>query len=262
LIDTTDESDVESQEPDKRGKFLQDAFASEQECLSSKLRSSRRITHAADRGEVNEQYFIEFLRAYLPNRYTIEKAIVIDSNGYVSDSIDIVVFDRQYTPTLLDSDKHRYVPVEAVYAVFECKAVIDKEKLEYAGNKAESVRCLMRTSAPFTTTEGRRQSPHFKIIAGLLAIDCTWADKLGKSFKACHATLKDNFSLDCVYSVDGCGFDIFDGDDKPHCYGGPNALANFAFRLLSKLQNLGTAPAADWRCYAETLMRDLGDEEK
>lgn len=33
----------------------------------------------------------------------------------------VVVFDRQYTPTLLDNDKHRYVPAEAVYAVFECK---------------------------------------------------------------------------------------------------------------------------------------------
>ncbi len=50
-----------------------------------------------DRGEVNEQFFIDFLRAYLPNRYTVEKAIVMDSNGSVSHSIDVVVFDRQYT---------------------------------------------------------------------------------------------------------------------------------------------------------------------
>ncbi len=118
---STDETDSPVNE-----KFLRDAFASEQECLAASLKSSFRITHNGDRGEVNEQFFIDFLRAYLPNRYTVEKAIVLDSLGQVSESIDVVVFDRQYTPTLLDNDKHRYVPAEAVYAVFECKPTIDK----------------------------------------------------------------------------------------------------------------------------------------
>ena len=91
-------------------EFLRAAFATEQECLLSKLKSSRRISHAGDRGEVNEQHFIDFLRKYLPNRYTVEKAIVIDSMGQVSDSIDVVVFDRQYTPALLDNwRKQRFV---------------------------------------------------------------------------------------------------------------------------------------------------------
>ncbi|MEW6679069.1 MAG: DUF6602 domain-containing protein [Pseudomonadota bacterium] len=127
-------------------QFLRDAFASEQECLAASLKSSFRITHNGDRGEVNEQFFIDFLRAYLPNRYTVEKAIVLDSLGQVSHSIDIVVFDRQYTPTLLDNEKHRYVPAEAVYAVFECKPTIDKGYLEYAADKIASVRKLHRTS--------------------------------------------------------------------------------------------------------------------
>jgi hypothetical protein len=102
-------------------KFLKDAFASEQICLTASLRSSSRISHAGNKGEVNEQFFIQYLRKYLPNRYTVEKAMVLDYRGSVSDSIDIVVFDRQYTPTLLDTDKHRYVPAESVYAIFVCK---------------------------------------------------------------------------------------------------------------------------------------------
>ena len=114
-------------------EFLRRAFASEQTCLAAKLRSSDRIVHPGDRGEVNEQYFIEVLRKYLPNRYTVHKATILDSDGQVSDSIDVVVHDRQYTPTLLDSESHRYIPAEAVYAVFECKPTIDKGYLEYAG---------------------------------------------------------------------------------------------------------------------------------
>ncbi len=37
-------------------KFLRDAFALEQECLAASLKSSYRITHSGDRGEVNEQF--------------------------------------------------------------------------------------------------------------------------------------------------------------------------------------------------------------
>jgi hypothetical protein len=100
-------ADAEGDCTPKSAEFLRESFATEQQCLVPKLKSSNRITHAGDRGEVNEQHFIDFLRKYLPNRYTVEKAIVLDSEGNVSDSIDIVVFDRQYTPTLLDNDKHR-----------------------------------------------------------------------------------------------------------------------------------------------------------
>src|SRR2546429_244735 len=84
----------------RNAEFLRRAFATEQECLVPKLKSSGRITHAGDRGEVNEQHFIDFLRKYLPNRYTVEKAIVLDSDGNVSQSIDVVVFDWLTLPSL------------------------------------------------------------------------------------------------------------------------------------------------------------------
>ena len=87
-----------------------------------------------------------------------------------------MVFDRQYTPTLLDNDKHRYVPAEAVYAVFECKPKIDKGYLEYAGEKAASVRKLKRTSVD-DSSRGRDHSAEetVRIVAGILAIDVDWA---------------------------------------------------------------------------------------
>ena len=151
--------------------FLQQSFASEQVCLEASLRSSNRIRHQGDKGEVNEQFFIDFLRRYLPNRYTVDKAMVIDSKGNTSDSIDVVVFDRQYTPTLLDSERHRYVPAESVYAVFECKPTINKEHLVYAGDKAASVRKLHRTSIPIAHAGGFYPAKkNHDIIAGILAI--------------------------------------------------------------------------------------------
>jgi uncharacterized protein DUF6602 len=143
----------------------------------------KRIVHAGDRGEVNEQHFIDFLRHYLPNRYTVEKASVLDSLGKVSDSIDVVVFDRQYTPTLLDSDKHRYVPAEAVYAIFECKPTINKKYLEYAADKAASVRRLKRTSVAICHAGGvHPPKPLFEVVAGILSIEVDWKDQFGDAF--------------------------------------------------------------------------------
>src|ERR1017187_7540736 len=163
--------DEQSNEP-RNTDFLREAFGTEQSCLISQLKSSARIVHAGDRGEVNEQHFIDFLRKYLPNRYSVEKAIVLDHEGSVSQSIDVVVYDRQYTPTLLDNDKHRYVPAEAVYAIFECKPKIDKGYLKYAADKANSVRRLKRTSVEIHHAGGTHPAKKpGHIVAGILAID-------------------------------------------------------------------------------------------
>lgn len=240
-----------------RGKeFLQRAFAGEQEALAAKLRSSDHIVHDGDRGEVNEQYFVKVLRNYLPDRYTVHKASILDSEGEVSDSIDVVVHDRQYTPTLLDSESHRYVPAEAVYAVFECKPKINKSYLEYAAEKAESVRRLKRTSVPIPHAGGAYPAkPHFDIIAGILAMEIEWKDGFGESFKKCHAELTGLKKLDCALAVDGHCFDTFaDGGTYTFCKT-ENALVNFLFRLLNQLQSLGTVPAIDWNAYASQLSK-------
>lgn len=246
---STDETDSPENE-----KFLRDAFASEQECLAANLKSSFRITHNGDRGEVNEQFFIDFLRAYLPNRYTVEKAIVLDSLGQVSHSIDVVVFDRQYTPTLLDNDKHRYVPAEAVYAVFECKPTIDKGYLDYAGEKIASVRKLHRTSVDIHHAGGVfKQKELFPILGGILAGEVDWADGLGESFRKNHQALTGDQQVDCGFAASGACFDIF-ADQNAYTFGPENnALAFFAFRLLWKLQTLATVPAVDWMAYANRL---------
>jgi hypothetical protein len=241
-------------EPPASATFLQRAFSTEQESLLSNLRSSARIVHAGDRGEVNERHFIELLRHYLPNRYTVEKASVLDCNGEVSDSIDVVVFDRQYTPTLLDSDKHRYVPAEAVYAIFECKPTINKKYLEYAAEKAASVRKLKRTTVEICHAGGvYPPKPLIEIIAGILSIEVEWKDSFGEKFRSIHRSLQDDKAINCGFAAIGASFDVFsNGDDYTY---GPsnNALAFFVFRFLWKLQSVGTVPAVDWITYANRL---------
>lgn len=231
--------------------FLRSAFAAEQEVLSVKLKlSSESITHDGVMGEVNEQHFIEVLRKYLPNRYAVDSAIVIDSNGATSDQIDIVIFDQQYTPTLLDQHDHRFIPAESVYAVFEVKPTINKGYLEYAAKKAESVRVLERTSVPITHVGGEPLVKDlFPILSGIVATTIDWTDGFSSNvFLENNSSLLDLQVLDCGLSVTGGCFDVFESDLKI----GPtsNSLAYFIIRLLQKLNSLGTVPAVDWNKYA------------
>jgi hypothetical protein len=247
-------SNIKEKSTHEGKKFLQEAFAYEQKLLQAKLElSSQTITHAGSMGEASENHFLYILRKYLPNRYAIDSGIVIDSNGMTSDQIDAIIYDSQYTPTLLDQESHRYVPAEAVYAVFEVKPTINKQYLEYAGEKAESVRKLHRTSVPIVHAGGQYPAkPLFPIIAGIVAGKMDWTDGFsGKAFIENHSNLKDLQVLDCGLAVDGDSFDVFDGTIR--AARSENALAYFIFRLLQKLQTLGTVPAIDWNSYATAL---------
>lgn len=235
---------------------LVEGFNLEQDCLRASLASSERIKHCGDRGETNEQHFIKFLRHYLPNRYSVEKATVIDSEGQTSESIDIVIFDRQYTPSLFDNDYHRYIPAEAVYAVFECKPEITKDYIQYAANKVASVRRLKRTSTSIYHAGGIMQPKKpGEILGGILTLRISWQDGIESSF--CMNALKENIDhgpLNIGLSVEGGCF--YFHDEKFICKNidrntPGKHLGIFIFELLDKLQKIGTVPAVDWQKYKE-----------
>lgn len=235
-------------------RFLREAFALEQKLLQVKLElSSQSITHPGTLGDVNESYFIDVLRKYLPKRYAVDNGIVIDSTGATSDQIDVIIYDNQYTPTLLDQENHRFVPSEAVYAVFEVKPTINKSYLEYAGSKAESVRSLNRTTIPIVHAGGKFPAKDLSIIvAGIIAGNIDWVDGFeADAFMENHRSLKEDKSLDCGLAVSGSYFDFYNGSLEVGT--SKQALAYFIFRLLQKLQSLGTVPAVDWNSYASLL---------
>ena len=232
--------------------WMREAFVDVQAELELKLRrASQSISHAGTQGSVNEDHWIDILRAYLPKRYEVATGFVIDSKGGRSQQVDVVVFDKHFTPTLLDQQNHRYIPAEAVYAVFESKPHIDKSYLEYAGDKAASVRKLHRTSVAISHAGGTfKPKEPFPIVAGILAPKSSWADGLGSTFKK-HLPVSADERLDCGCALEDGAFDSFDGDCKIVPREG--ALIFFLFRLLSKLQSLGSVPAIDWAAYAESL---------
>lgn len=238
--------------PEDDASWLKLAFANVQHALRSQMAfASQSISHAGTMGSVNEEHWLGLLRSYLPNRYEVATGIIIDSKGNRSDQIDVVIFDRHFTPTLLDQKNHRYIPAEAVYAIFECKPEINKAYIEYAEAKAASVRRMTRTSVPITHAGGTfKPKPHFRILAGLLAPKAGWVDGLGTSFSR-NLSSEDITSLDCVCALDHGCYDNYDGSAL--VVSDPGAMMYFLFRMLARLQSLGTVPAIDWRAYSRII---------
>ncbi len=238
-------------------RYLHDSFVAAQEILKKQLELSRvSISHRGVMGDVNEKHFIAVLRSHLPRRYQVSSAIVLDSDGNTSDQIDVVVFDEQYTPTLLDQQGHLFVPAEAVYAVFEVKPTINRSYLKYAADKAASVRRLKRTSIEIHHAGGIHPAkPLFPIIAGIVAADLEWKSGFGSTFLKTYRGLSGNRFIDCGLAVSGHHFDNYEQQGDPNVFSGGGSFAFFLFRFLQRLQTLGTVPAVDWTRYGRILSR-------
>jgi hypothetical protein len=154
----------------------------------------------------------------------------------------------------LDQQGHRFVPAEAVYAVFEIKPTINKAHLEYAAGKAASVRKLKRTSIEIRHAGGVFPAkPLFSIIAGIVATGLSWKSGFGPTFLRIHQSLKGNRTIDCGLAVSGYHFDCYELGTQPRVFSGNGSFAFFLFRFLQKLQTLGTVPAVDWTRYGKIL---------
>ncbi len=234
-------------------RFLREAFIHDQSVLRAELERARfSITHPTRKGEVSEKHVIDTLRRYLPQRYCVDSAIVIDSSGRTSDAIDVVIFDRHFTPTLLDQKSFAYVPAEAVYAVFEVKQDLSTPNLAYASDKAASVRRMMRTSVGYMNGDVQmKPKPLINIIAGIITLEATQALQTEKGLKKALLGYAGDGELNCGLAVKGCSFDTFTGAITTSNQ--ETALMHFLFRLLGRLQIVGTVPAVDWAEYAKVL---------
>ena len=235
---------------------LTSAFSRAQDEIQQELERARKSSpHSPTSGAVSEDIWLQFLERYLPERYRCTTAHVADSNDTVSQQIDIVIFDRQYTPFIVDYYSSRIVPAESVYAVFEVKQQFSKAEIDYAGEKIASVRRLHRTSIPIPHAGGEYAAkPPIKIIGGLLALDNSWQGELGT---ALQSALKDqilkNGRLDLGCCANSGGFKYLPDENEFSIVNCEHPAMWFLFQLISELQRAGTVPAIDIQAYAKLL---------
>lgn len=267
---------------------IKQLFAGLQNQMEAQLNTNREnLKHSVTKGDSLENVWIEWLQKYLPNRYCVSKAIIIDSTGTTSEQIDLVIYDQQYTPFVFNQNGALYIPVEGVYAIFEVKpdlrgSVKGKSHVKYAGEKIASVRRLHRTSANIVD-RGRSCEPRAltKIIGGILTSV--------NSIKA-KKTLRDQIhSLNGMESIDiGCSVEFgafyvdYDGNEKSEITDFQKRIEDYYnsrkvkgvkfsrsgdsmvifFLQLSRYlqQSIGTVAAIDFGAYADNMKFDIDEE--
>ena len=230
-------------------------FRGLQSQMCAKLTTAREnISHSTTLGDASELNWIELFKKYLPTRYSVDKGQVLDSQGHQSEQIDVVIYDRHYSPFFFNENNIRYFPAESVYAIFEIKQELSKGHIEYAGKKIASVRNLHRTSNVIIERgkpyEARKL--HY-ILGGILTLQSIWNPPLGIPFRTSLRSLSDNQRLDLGCALNSGSFRANHSTPEIETSTSEKSLIFFFLTLLSKLQKIGTAPAIDIAAYENTI---------
>lgn len=221
--------------------------------LHQQLEIARKaMGHPGSKGDASEAVWLELFQTYLPKRYQAEKAFVVDSLGNFSDQMDVVIFDRQYSPFIFTFKDQKIIPAESVYAVFEAKQTINANLISYAQAKIESVRKLHCTSLPIPHAGGTYPAkPPINILGGILAFESDWNPSMGAALEAALTSNNGTLNLGCIAAH---GYFNFNINSKKYEYvmGGKPATA-FLFKLISELQFSGTVPMIDVLAYSKWL---------
>ena len=239
------------------------ALTTTEEFWVKRVESASIADHPTVRGDVAENAWRELLGEYLPARYRVGGGFVVSADGMKSGQIDCIIYDNTYTPKFFGEHGMLYIPIEAVYAVFEVKPEVTRANILYASGKARSVRALRRTTAPYVGDgQERAPKPPIHIIGGLLADRISgWGQHAQTMAQQQPSPDRGgNGAIDVVLTAKKGGADFFESGfpaTKPRIYPQKGGLMVGVLRLIRALQTQGTVPAVDlndWLYKFETNM--------
>lgn len=237
---------------------------------------AKAFLHSGEKGETTESNWIEWFRMYLPNRYKVDKGVVIDSTGKQSEQIDLIIYDAQYSYLVFRQKDKLLIPAESVYAVFEVKQTLNKKYIEYAGNKAKSVRKLERTSTQIKhaggTIKAKEPDELHEILAGILTTRSSWKKPIKDNVVKYVREREREERLDFVCSLLNNTFVIENNrirgeynslviSEISYCEA-DMSLIYLLLNLLRRLQAIGTVPAIDYTKYAENIPNEIIPSKK
>lgn len=111
-------------------KYIANNYRMLEKSISSQLEML--VTHPTVTGSNRELIWMELFKGIIPHKFSIERSVfIIDSTGKVSNEVDLAIFDEQYTPYIFRHGNLKYIPIEAVAVVIECKSSsLDKDSLK------------------------------------------------------------------------------------------------------------------------------------
>ena len=234
---------------------LREAFLLRQDQLLSTLGVGRSVgSHPVAVGDDSELNWRGMLKSILPTRYRVSKGFAIDSDGKRSGQIDLLIYDRHFSPVLLDVGDYVFIPAEAVFAALEVKQELSRETIEYAVTKVASVRDLHRTSAPVPFVEGSyKPKPLQHIVGGLLTMNSSWNPPLGEPLDEALHDFGGQGQLDIGCALRDGSFEVNEEGGATARSDAESVLIFFVIRLLTRLQKMASPPAIEYDVYAKVL---------
>lgn len=98
--------------------------------------------HGTTIGTEREDIWEQLFEMVLPKKFVMEHSVfIIDSNGNVSNEVDLAIMDETYTPYIFRYGRLKFIPIEAVAAVVECKSKnVEEEQIKTWQKRIEELR--------------------------------------------------------------------------------------------------------------------------
>jgi hypothetical protein len=150
------------------------------------------IKHAGEIGNERELGLANFLKAYLPAKYTLVDGEIVDTFGQTSRQCDLIIYDQLNCPLLFAGRDYKILPIEPVLAMIEVKSRLSIAELRDASKKIKSVKVLNRENGP---------------VAGIVfAYSSVWkTDPMGniaQKLKIINKSLEPQYYIDLICVLD------------------------------------------------------------
>jgi hypothetical protein len=79
--------------------------------------------HNLTTGTYREMVWKSLFEQIIPRKFCIDQGVfIMDSEGSISNEVDLAIFDEQYTPYIFNYGNIKFIPIEAVAVVVQCKS--------------------------------------------------------------------------------------------------------------------------------------------
>ena len=112
-----------------------------------------KTSHGTTIGGFREDIWRGMFEQIVPKKFVIEQSVfIIDSEGRVSNEVDLAIFDETYTPYIFRYRRLKFLPIEAVAVAIECKSTsLDQNNLKIW---AENIAALTTSRESYTRIFG------------------------------------------------------------------------------------------------------------
>ena len=191
------EMNNETSKTDKKKKLIKNIvhnYSQLEQSIVNQLYMTNDI-HGPTAGGAREDIWRQMFEAIVPKKFVIESSVfIIDSKFHkeeykrgVSQEVDLAIIDETYTPYIFRYGRLKFVPIEAVAAVVECKSKnSDKASLTNWTNQIEYLT---------TSTEGIARMQHGLVTGGVPAQQKTSPLKIFCGLGSKHDNLDDIFDF-------------------------------------------------------------------